>query len=274
MGAGNLVLAGTTGVQSGGQYRLQSNSGIQPAGARAVSWRSSRRALNKTGGTGVSTVTSTLNNGGVIQVLRHAQAHRARSVRSPAPRSTGSWIARHSDHLVHADDRHGSAFNTIGAARVTLNGANSAFTNLSGLNTVNGNFFVVRPVVHDGQPDQQRPVTLGPGSKLNVNGNYTQTGSGVYVTRLGGTNSRPTMGSIVVKGTVHLAGALSVQNMSNLKPILGSTFTIIANQGPSTIQGIFNGLPQGSPINVSGMLFTIAYTAGANGRNVGLTRTQ
>lgn len=277
-GTGNVVITGAAiRVQSGGQYLLESNSGIQPnGGANSLLQINSGGTLNKTAGTGTSLITTPLNNNGVIQVSSGTLNFTgAISQVSGTTLNGGRWIALGTPSISSTLMIGSGVLHTIGTqARATLNGANSFITNLSGLQTVNGNFFLVggRSLTTNSLTNNGI-LTIGPGSTLHIAGSYTQTGSATYVNRLGGTNTSPVMGTIAATGTIKIAGGLSVENNNNLRPLVGSAFTIILNQGTAPVQGIFNGLPQGSPINVSGMLFTIAYNAGANRRNVGLTRT-
>lgn len=277
-GTGNLLLSGTTlRVQSGGQYNIQSNSGIQPnGGANSLVAVNSGGTLNKTAGSGITTITTPVNNNGVIQASSGTlKLTGAISQVSGTTLNGGRWIALGTPTITSVLMIGSNVFNTIGIqARVTLNGPNSSITNLTGLNTVNGNFFLVGgQSFSTNSLTNNGTLTIGPGSVLHVAGNFTQTSSATYVNRLGGTNTSPKMGAITATGTVKIAGGLAIENSSNIRPIVGSSFTIIVNQGTSAIQGIFNGLPQGTPINVNGMLFTIAYNAGPNRRNVGLTRT-
>lgn len=77
-----------------------------------------------------------------------------------------------------------------------------------------------------------------------------------------------TSGQIVVSNTVALAGPLTVA------PVAGFTgndsYVLIDNQGASVVAGTFDGLPEGSILNVGGFSYCISYVGG-DGNDVTLT---
>jgi hypothetical protein len=53
---------------------------------------------------------------------------------------------------------------------------------------------------------------------------------------------------------------------------IGTSFTIIKNNGPSAISGTFNNLAEGATFVSGGMTFRITYKGGASGKDVVITR--
>jgi hypothetical protein len=77
-------------------------------------------------------------------------------------------------------------------------------------------------------------------------------------------------GQLSATGLVTLTG--STLNLSvSFTPTIGETFTILSNQGSSTIVGTFNNLPEGATLTSNGMTFQISYKGGT-GNSVVLTR--
>jgi hypothetical protein len=105
----------------------------------------------------------------------------------------------------------------------------------------------------------------GPGV-LTVRGNVTLDQNSTFIAELNGPTPGVGYDQLNVAGTVNLAG-------STLSPSLGFTpsgqsFTIIRSNGP--IVGTFKGLPEGAPLLIDNVPFTISYLGG-NGKNVVLT---
>jgi hypothetical protein len=74
---------------------------------------------------------------------------------------------------------------------------------------------------------------------------------------------------LVATGTVSLNGA-TLSGTTNYSVSPGSQFTIIKNNGPNPIVGTFNGLPEGSTVDLGNGIFSISYVGGA-GHDVVLT---
>ena len=76
---------------------------------------------------------------------------------------------------------------------------------------------------------------------------------------------------IVVKGTVSLDQAvLDLTLLDGFDPVLGTTFTIIDNDGTDSVVGTFKGLAEGAAIVVNRDTFEISYRGG-DGNDVVLT---
>jgi filamentous hemagglutinin len=134
-GAGTLVLANGTTLNnaSGSTYNIESNGGIGQSGGGTLV---NAGTLNKSGGTGTSTIsTSTLNNTGTLAVSSGTLNVSAKvSQVSGGTLTAGTWTVTGSSTVAAAlDVTSAGNLTTIGAARVTLSGPNSAFTNLNNL---------------------------------------------------------------------------------------------------------------------------------------------
>jgi autotransporter family porin len=228
--------------------------------------------------------TTSLDNTGVVEVAGGTLGVSAAVTQVAGSALTaGTWTAEGSA-TVHSklDITSAGRLTTLGsAAAVTLSGLNTTFTNLRGLTTIDAgasfsllgsqSFTTLRALRNEGS------ITLGPGSVLTVNGNFTQTAAGTVTTQLGGTDAAPTFGQLVSTiGTVTSAGNLNV--ISSAVPAVGTSFEILDNEGNATIGGGFSGLPEGSTFTVKNgtttMTFQITYagTDDDGNQNVILTR--
>ena len=73
-----------------------------------------------------------------------------------------------------------------------------------------------------------------------------------------------------VTGTVSLGGAALALNIPS-PPAIGSTFTLISNDGSDAVVGTFAGLPEGATVRVNSLFYQISYVGGT-GNDVVLTR--
>jgi hypothetical protein len=284
-GTNSLVLENqaTLDNAAGAVFDLTDNGSLTDSGGGA--FRNSG-TLEKTGGTGTSTIaTSILNNLGTVAV-----GSGTLNISAPVSQvsgntlNAGTWTVT-GTATVHAKLNISSAgrFATLGsAAAVTLDGTTVAFPNLAGLATVDQGASLS---LLDGQSRSTTgaltnagSLILGPGSTLTVSGSYTQTSTGTLTAEVGGTDTAPTVGEVVsTSGTVSLAGGLDVT--STVVPAVGSSLTLLVNEGNAPISGTFAGLPEGGTFTVTvggtTMTFQISYvgpgTFGDN--NVVITRT-
>jgi hypothetical protein len=113
---------------------------------------------------------------------------------------------------------------------------------------------------------------VSPG-RLTVNGNVAFNATSTFVVELNGTTVATQYDQLTVNGTVNLGGAtLSGTQGSGFDPALGTSFTIIDNDGTDPVVGTFAELPQGATVMVGGLPLTISYTGGT-GNDVVLTRS-
>ena len=115
--------------------------------------------------------------------------------------------------------------------------------------------------------------TLNPGDApgiLTMTDSLTMMSGSTLVEQLGGTTAGTGYSQVLVTagGTVSLGGAtLDLSLVNGFLPSYGQQFTVIDNQGGSSVSGAFS---QGSTIAVDGYTFSINY-AGGGGDNVVLT---
>jgi hypothetical protein len=188
----------------------------------------------------------------------------------------GSWTTVGSASVPATLTISSGSFTTIGpSASVTLNGVNSAFTNLANLAANQGSLSLLggQSASTAGNFTNSGSLTTSPGSVLSVNGNFTQTATGTDNVQIGGTTSHPIAGAISATGRLMLAGALKV--VASLLPAVGTSFVIANNLGSMAVLGMFLSLPEGAtfPVKVGSttMTFQITYQGG-DGNDVVLTR--
>jgi T5SS/PEP-CTERM-associated repeat protein len=87
-------------------------------------------------------------------------------------------------------------------------------------------------------------------------------GSSTLHIELGGYALGSQYDSVSAAGQVTLAGGLDVTLLNGFVPTGNSLFTIVDNQGPNPISGIFSGLPEGSFISTPDAAFFISYHGG------------
>jgi hypothetical protein len=283
-GAGTLSLNNNATLDntSKGTYHLEADGGIGQSGGGTFL---NAGTLEKSKGTGTSMISPTMlsNTGTVEAATGTLDIAAAVTQASGSTLTAGTWTVKGSP-AGHAtlDITSAGSFTTIGsAAKVTLSGPDSSFTNLSGLTTIakggsftlagNQSFSTAGALTNDGS------LTLGPGSVLTVNGSFTEAATGKLTLQMGAVSGTTEVGTIVsTTGMVSLGGSLSVT--STAIPAVGSSFTIVDNEGNSAISGNFTGLTEGATFTVkkgaTTMTFQITY-AGNDGdgtHNVVITR--
>jgi hypothetical protein len=102
---------------------------------------------------------------------------------------------------------------------------------------------------------QVNPGGSGAG-QLTINGNYTQTSSGVLNIDLGGLTPGTQYDQLVVSGTVTLDGTLNITLVNGFTPSTGDTFTILTYSAFTGQFATINGLTIGG-----GLKFTPNYQA-------------
>jgi uncharacterized repeat protein (TIGR03803 family) len=283
-GARSLLVekAATFDNAAGATFDLTANGSVRRSGRSTFT---NEGTFEKTGGSGTSTVATTkFSNTGTVDVAKGTLDISATVKQvSGTTLTAGAWIVTGTSKI-HAtlDITSTGSLTTIGnGAQVTLDGLNTAFTNLAGLTTVaqGGSFSLLggQSFTTAGALTADGSVTLGAGSVLTVSGGFTQGTSGTLNVELGGTSTAPTFGQLVsTTGTVSLAGSLVVT--STVVPAVGSSFELLDNEGNAAISGTFKKLPEGATIKVkhgaTTMKFRISYVGSdADGnQNVVITR--
>ncbi len=165
--------------------------------------------------------------------------------------------------------------NTFSAGNITVNegtllanGSQPQAAVISYLGSTFGGSGTVGTIYEDG--------ILSPGNSPGIltSSNIAFTAAGIFTVELTGPN--PGVGGydqLNVHGTNALANAkLNLIPAFTTPVAVGQTFTILNNDASEAITGTFNGLPQGSGINVSNYGFTISYVGGT-GNDIVLTLT-
>ncbi len=96
------------------------------------------------------------------------------------------------------------------------------------------------------------------------------SGNPTFVVELNGTTAGTDYDQLNVTGTVNLSGA-TLSSTVGFTVTIGTTFTIVNNDGSDAVTGTFAGLPEGSTVTLSGQSFTISYIGGT-GNDVVLRR--
>jgi hypothetical protein len=265
--SGAFILQNGATLVNRNTYNLKDDAGISDGTF------SNSGTLQKTAGTGTSTISSALSNTGTLLVSA-GTVHVSGPVTqiSGGALNAGHWTlsVSGSTHAVLTID---TGFTTIGAhAVVTLNGTNAAFTNLSSLASIlaggglllegNASLTTAGSLMNNGK------LTLDAGSTLTVDSTFTQTSTATLTVQINGIS----VGKVVTAaggGGAHLGGTLAL-TVSDILP-LAMALTILDDGSSSAIGGIFAGLPEGSTISVGGHTYTISYVGG-DGNDVRLTR--
>lgn len=119
----------------------------------------------------------------------------------------------------------------------------------------------------------QNGGTVAPGSSpgtMTITGNYSLN-SGDLNIEIEGLDPGTGYDQLIVTGDVSLAGSLSLAVSIAVSELnIGDLFTIIDNQGPNAVSGMFNGLAEGAMLESGGIPFSISYLGGS-GNDVVLT---
>ncbi|HSE22390.1 MAG TPA: Calx-beta domain-containing protein [Pyrinomonadaceae bacterium] len=99
-------------------------------------------------------------------------------------------------------------------------------------------------------------VVLDPSTSLVIDLNSTTAGSGYR--------------QLNVNGSLNLGGSV-LDASANFQSPIGTTFTIVNNDGNDVVVGTFAGLAEGANLTLGGLAFTISYQGGT-GNDVVLTR--
>ncbi len=265
-GAGNLDLGqGNSGGSlvnaAGGVYNLQSDAGLTNDDSFT-----NAGLLEKTMGTGTSTINEELTNTGAISVYTGTLSFGARvDDISGTTLTEGTWNVFDPATLTLTQYTGGI---TINQANVTLSGPNANFPAINQLADNQGSFslLALRQFTTAGDLSNEGTITLDAGSTLHVAGNFTaadaaaSTGSAGNVGGkhaqaatastlhfiIGGTASSGAQSSGILQmaGTAKMAGLLAV-TLADLAatPNAGDTLTFVSAK---SVSGAFDNAPSGT----------------------------
>jgi autotransporter-associated beta strand protein len=112
------------------------------------------------------------------------------------------------------------------------------------------------------------PGATGATGILNV-GNVGLTSVATYKVQINGTTAGSGYDQLAVTGSLALGNAQLAVTLGFV-PVVGQTYTILANDGSDAVDGTFLNLPQNGYVNVNGRHLRISY-AGGTGNDVVLT---
>ncbi len=272
---------GSGTLQLGTGSRLTNNAAgtydLQGDGSVAGGTLTSTGTLEKTEGTGISTISSAVNSTGKVIVDTGTLILSGPVTQvSGTILTAGTWQAA-GTKSVAAELNITSTYGitTIGAsATVALYGPNSTFDNIKSLTTNQGSFNLLggQAFTTYANLTNSSKLTLSPGSVLTVGGNFTETSAGALTLEMGRTATGPTIGSISATDTIRLAGGLTLT--STVTPAIGTVFNVVNNRGTRAIAGLFASHPKGSTITLNRMHFMISYVGGDKRHSVTLTRVK
>src|SRR5262249_25069211 len=159
---------------------LTNNGSVSQSGGGTFS---NAGTLEKTGGSGTSTIaTTTLSNTGTVAVTSGTLTISATVAQvSGKTLTAGTWtVSGSSTGQAKLNIASAGSVTTLGsAAKVTLSGLNTVFSNLSGLTTIaSGASFSLlggQSFTTTGALTNNGSLTLSPGTVLTVGGSFTQT---------------------------------------------------------------------------------------------------
>ena len=277
--AGNLQIENGATVLNKGTYSLAADASIVSAGSGPNTFTNTK-TLQKTAGTGTSTISCTLNNTGTVLAKNGTVSITGTVTQiSGTTLTAGTWNVT-GTATVHPTLTISTMIDTLGTkAKVTLSGPHvtsgthqgqPVFSNLASVRTIlaGGSLTLTGGVglVLGGALTNNGLLTLNAGDVLTINGAFTEASTATLTIQLGGTNTVPSFGQIVSSGPVVLAGKLVLKEKSaSLNYTPPQTLQFITNSGVNSTTGNFTNLPDGSTITVGTtypMTFTIHYNGG------------
>jgi fibronectin-binding autotransporter adhesin len=210
--SGNVVLANNAVIsnQSGAVFIILNDQGILGTGTCA-----NAGTLTKAAGTGTTTVDSGIAfaNRGTVSLQSGTFNVAGTYTQSGGTTDLSAGAALTSSGGVNIQAGILSGSGTINASLTIQNGGT-----LSGSETINGN------VTNAGQVN---PGGIGAAGVLTINGNYTQTATGVLNVEIGGPGAGSGFDQLRISGTATLGGTLNVSLLNGYVPPRGRAFQIL-----------------------------------------------
>ena len=124
----------------------------------------------------------------------------------------------------------------------------------------------VLPGTYTGDVDAtSKSVALAAGAspgQVTINGNFTLTSDDTLPIEVDGTSAATQYDNFVINGSLVSLGNATLVVSGTYTPAAADSFTIITNDAGDAVVGIFNGLPEGTLVNVNGTNKKISYVGG------------
>ena len=252
---------------AGALFDLRSDAGITRQGGNPAFPFTNAGTLQKSAGTGTSSVSSTFTNNGTVAALTGTlDFNGAQPGVSDGTLPSGTWTVADGAALTFSYYPNGV---TVNQAEVTLSGPNSSFPPINALADNQGTFslLALRQFTTAGNLSNEGTITLDAGSTLHVAGNFTAsdaaasdtgavgrasgkhtqaaTASKIHFT-LGGTAAQGAQspGVLQTAGTAKMAGLMEIA-LAELAATPGpsDTLTVLAAK---SVTGSFDNAPSGT----------------------------
>ena len=182
--------------------------------------------MTKTAGIGTTTITTNieLDNTGTIEIASGTlDVDGAITQLSSGTLTAGTWKVDDGATLIFL------ANVTTNNANVNVDGAGATFTQMNALATNNGtfrvaggqNFTTTGPLTNNGT------LIAGPESTITINGNYTQSASGKFISEIADQPASGDFGVLAVTGAASLDGTVQVDLVNGFGPTAGGNFEIM-----------------------------------------------
>ncbi len=182
--------------------------------------------VEKTGGTGTSTIGIPFSNTGTVEAGSGTLAFTSSVTQLASNALTGgTWNALNGATLALPS---GTTIAT-NQATVTLQGTGATMTGLGSLAANSGSLSLLAGagLTTPGPLSNSGSLTLGPGSTLTVAGDFTQGSSGSLQFQIGGTPASGGFGQVSVTGSAALAGTIDDALVGKFGPAAGTTYQVM-----------------------------------------------
>ncbi len=232
---GAIEIGGYTGGSGWGTFRLNnalqlSGTGTLKLSPGAIDGSATYPLTNDLGhtifGYGHIHASAAMNNLGTLEARGGTlEVHALPPQFAGSTLTTGTWKAVNGTLNVH-----GAGPINVNLATVVLEGTTSVFAPIDTLAENQGSFSLLggRDFTTVGDLVNTGSIHLGPGSKLTVNGSYTQASTlGIDIVGYGNANH----GWLAIAGAGSLAGVLDVELAGSFTPNPGDLFTVLTVAG-------------------------------------------
>ena len=247
LGSGFTTLA----VDAGGQYLLESQSGVVPHMLFNCAIDNAG-TIRKTAGVGQTSlwIAGPLDNTGIIEVDSGSLFLNAQSIAQVSGNALtgGTWNVENGTTL----ELPVSTNITANAASISLGGAGATITGIAGLSSNSGSFSLTAGAGFKTSGDftNSGSLTVGASSTLTVTGDETQTAAGTLTVQIGGTPASHLYGQVVITKTATLGGTFRLDLVNGFIPTAGRDYRVMSFASATGSFAAFSGLPSGMTATV------------------------